>query len=269
MDKDELVKKLGEITVPDTVIECHRLKLRETLMAAVAVKGLQKEANFWSNVQSRLDELSNLFRRPAWRIATVSLATVLVVLTIYIGILMTGNVSPTVLASDIALNSPELPGLLEGNGEIRVLNVNITGGTARVICGRDIGNIVQADVDLGTKRVTRTQRLDSIYMPELSETLKADAVNIAMTDPRVKQMLSQGGSVRKVMPSFSSISGVSMINESGLKLVPSSGSAVVQMEMGGRCWLSQTNLNDHLVERIIEPQLRTPAPLPGNGTSPS
>jgi hypothetical protein len=45
-----------------------------------------------------------------------------------------------------------------------------------------------------------------------------------------------------------------------LKILSSGDKAVVQMDCGGRSWLIQTNLNDQQVERIIEPQLRTPVP---------
>ncbi len=260
MDNDELVKKLESLDVPDIPVESHRKKLREALLMAVAVKGLQRKATFWDNAISRLNSLSRRFARPAWKFASASLAAVLIILSVLLGFRITGNVSPTVLASSIALSSPELPGLLDGNGEIRVLNVNVTGRTARVICGRDIGSIVEADVDLSTRKVTRTQRLEGFFMPELTGPLKADAINIAMTDPRVKQMVSEGGSVRKVLPSLSSLAGVSMLNDNMLKLIPTPGTAVVQVELNGKSWLIQTNLNGRTVERIIEPQLRTPIP---------
>jgi len=69
------------------------------------------------------------------------------------------------------------------------------------------------------------------------------------------------------MPSLSSITGVSKIDENTLRLVPGTGAAVVQIELDGRSWLIQTNLNDRMVERIIEPQTWTPA-VPGHGMRP-
>lgn len=259
MDNDELIKKLERLDFPDAPVESHRLKLREALLAAVAVRGLEKETTFWDNVKSRLDYFGVLLQRPALRVAFSTGVALIIFLSLFLGYRLTGDVSPTVLASNIALNSPEVPGMLEGTGEIRVLNVNVSGGTAHVICGRNIGGVVQVDIDLKSKKMLRAQRLAGLCMSELTETIKADAINIAMADPRVKQMVSQGGNVKRVMPSLSSVSGVSQINDDILKILSSSDKAVVQMECGGRSWLIQTNLNEHQVERIIEPQLRTPA----------
>jgi hypothetical protein len=260
MDNDELVKKLERLDVPVVPVESHRLKLREALLTVVAVKGLRKEATFWDNVKARLDYFSVLLQRPAWRIAFSGTAALLITLSLFLGYRLTGDVSPTVLASNIALNSPEVPGMLDGTGDIRVLNVNFSNGTAHVICGRNIGSIVQVNIDLKEKKMLRTQRLAGLFMSELSEPLKADAISIAMADPRVKQMVSQGGSVKRVMPSLSSISGVSLLNDDMLKLLSLNDKAVVQIECGGRSWLIQTNLNERQVERIIEPQLRKSAP---------
>jgi hypothetical protein len=140
------------------------------------------------------------------------------------------------------------------------LNVNVSDGTAHVICGRNVGSVVQVDIDLKAKKMLRTQRLAGLSMSEHTETLKADAISIAMADPRVKQMVSQGGNVKMVMPLLSSVSGASQIDDYKLKILSSNDKAIVQMECGGRTWLIQTNLSEHQVERIIEPQLRTPAP---------
>lgn len=268
MHIDELIKRLENLDVPDIPIESHRRELREALLAAASVRGLQRENTFWDNLKLRFDSFSRLLQQPAWKFGATSLAVIVITLSVALGLQITGNVSPVVLASNIALNSPELPPLIDGNGEIRVLNVNVTGRTARVICGRDIGSIVEAEIDLSTRKVTRTQRLEGFFMPELTEPLKADAINIAMTDPRVKRLVSEGGSVRKVLPSLSSLAGVSMLNDNVLKLVPTPGTAVVQVELNGKSWLIQTNLNDKTVERITEPQYRIlPPSFWNNGKS--
>lgn len=260
MDNDELIRKLESTEVPDIQVETHRLKLREALIAASSVGGLEQEPTFWDRVKPYFDGFFILLQRPAWRFGLATAFVAVLALSVFEGWNITNNVSPTVLASDIALNDPELSGELQGTGEIRVLEVNITGGTAHVICGRDIGNIVQSEVDLKARKVVKTQHLNGVFVPELSDSSKSDAINIALTDSRVRQMVASGGNIKKVMPSFPSISGVSMSNDNVLKLVPGSDAAVVQVELDGKCWLIQTNLTDHRVEGIIEPQ-RTPVPV--------
>lgn len=260
MDKDELIKKLERLEFPDAPVESHRIRLKEALTDAVAVRGLEKETTFWDSVKSGLDHFGVLLQRPALRVAFSTGVALIVFLSLFLGYRLTGDVSPTVLASNIALNSPEVPGMLEGTGDIRVLSVNVSNDTAHVICGRNIGNVVQVDIDLKSRKTLRTERLAGLFMSELNETLKTDAINIAMADPRVKQMVSQGGNVKRVMPSLSSVSSVSPINDDILKILSSNDKVIVQMECGGRNWLIQTNLSDHQVERIIEPQMRTPAP---------
>ncbi len=259
MDKDRFTKKLESLDIPDILIEGHRRKLREALLSAAAVKGLRREETFLDSLDLQFDSFFRLWQRPAWKFAFSSLIVVGIMLSLTFGFRLSGDVSPTVLASNIALASPELPGLLEGNGEIRVLKVDLADQTARVICGRDIGTVVQADIDLKERRIIRTQRLEGLFMAELTENMKTQAITIASTDPRVKQILSQGARCRKVLPSFSSLLGVSKLDENTLKLVPSTDAAVVQIELNGRSWLIQTNLQDGMVERIIEPQRRTPA----------
>jgi len=133
-----------------------------------------------------------MWQRPVWKFASVTLVFILVFTSVFLRFNLFGNEPDTVLASNIALNSQEVPGLLDGKGEIRVLNVDVTGFTARVICGRDVSNIVQADVDLKARRVTRAQRFSGLFVPELAESQKADAVNIAGNDMRVRQMMMQG-----------------------------------------------------------------------------
>jgi hypothetical protein len=265
MDNDKLIEKLESLEVPDAPVESHRLKLREALMSTVAVRGLEKEPTYWDNLKSRLDSFGVLFQRPVLRVAFSACVALVVCLSLFLGYRLTGDVSPTVLASDIALNSPEVPGMLEGTGDVRILNINISNGTARVICGRNMGSIVQVDIDLKSRKMLRAQRLSGLFMSELTEIVKADAIKIAMADPRVKQMVLQGGRVKKVMPSLSAISGVTQINEDMLKILSSGDKAVVQMDCDGKSWLIQTNLNEHSVERIIEPQLRTPPALRNEG----
>jgi hypothetical protein len=269
MNNEELEKRLTGLDVPDITVVSHHLKLREALLATIAVRGLERESNFRDRFRPKWDAFSALWQRPVWRFTLSGAVALVITFSLFLGYRLTGDVSPAVLAADIALNNPDVPGMLEGTGEIRVLNIKISNGTACVICGRNIGSVVQVDIDLKSRKTLRAQRLNGLFLSELTEALKTDALKIAMADPRVKQMVSQGGNVRKVMPSLSSMSGVSQLNDDLLKILASSDKAVVQMECGGRSWLIQTNLNERLVERIIEPQRRVPAASPSNANKAS
>ena len=68
--------------------------------------------------------------------------------------------------------------------------------------GRETGAVVEANVNLKARTVTSVERLEGLFVPELTEAEKAKAINIALADPRVKEILDKGGRISKVFPSL-------------------------------------------------------------------
>ena len=163
------------------------------------------------------------------------------------------NTSPVTLASNIVRKDADIHQALGGDGEITILKVDIANGTARVLCGRGMGDLVEADVDLNTKMVTRFQRLQGLFVPELTDLAQANAINIALMDPQLQEVLNRGGEIVRVFPSFSSMSAVTVIDDKIVRIQPDSSLAVVEVELGGKSWFAHINLDDGKAEEIIEP----------------
>ena len=265
MDKSELENRLKNLEVPDVKLPGHRSKLRASLIAA-ATDSLP-ESNFWD---SSTDQFKIFFRslvQPWRKMVTVGLLAVILAFMGVIGSRTSGSVSPTVLAADIALSSPEINGQLSGDGEVHVLDIGITGEQARVVCGRDINHLIEANVDLKSRRIIRFQRLEGLFLSELAEKTRSEAIEIALTDPRVKQLMSGSGTVKRVMPSFASIFGITRDEENILKLLTEPDIVMVQIESDGHSWIAQISIKDRIVERIIELQIRMPGLLTGSNFS--
>ena len=200
-------------------------------------------------------------RQPTWKTVIAGVLAVALIAGLVIAVPSLTGPSPTALASEIARRDPQVQEAIGSWGEITVLKVEITGQTAHVLCGRETGAVVEANVNLKARTVTSVERLEGLFVPELTEAEKAKAINIALADPRVKEILDKGGRISKVFPSLSSMSAVFIINDRVIKLPPTTNMAIVQIESEANSWLVHVNLDKEKVERIIEPQSRIIPPF--------
>jgi hypothetical protein len=60
-----------------------------------------------------------------------------------------------------------------------------------------------------------------------------------------------------VYPIFSSVSNMSVIGGSFIKVTPAASQAIVPVQLDGKTWLAQVNIGENRVERIIEPEAGT------------
>jgi NAD-dependent SIR2 family protein deacetylase len=67
--------------------------------------------------------------------------------------------------------------------------------------------------------------------------------------------MDRGGSVGRVYPIFSSVSNMSIIGGSIIKVTPAASQAIVPLQLDGKTWLVQVNLEEKRTERIIEPEV--------------
>ncbi len=254
MDKDELINTLENLDLPDIVICSHRENLGKALQDAAYPADFEKRQAGYP----RLSLLDRLRYQPAWKVASAGLAVCLVIAVLAVFLPLVTAPSPDSLAVQIARNDPQIARTLHGEGNIDVLHLKIEGRTAQVVGTRGWGDIVEASIDLDAGKVVSARHLQGLYLPELTEMARAHALDIAMDDPRVKQILDKGGSVGRIFPSFSSLSSASMVGSDMVKIIPDTNLAILQIESQGKSWIIQINLDEMQVENIIEPQLKLP-----------
>jgi len=146
-------------------------------------------------------------------------------------------------AADIAQNSPQVRAAL-GDGEVQVVKViKVVDDKGTVICQGEMG-VVTAEVDLKTKEVT------VVSMPELTEAERAEAIQIAEADPRVKELLDDGATIGKVSPMYSF--GTRMNPATGETEEFSGTWARVAIELGERNWFAEVDLAEGKVVMLIK-----------------
>lgn len=269
MNEDELIKKIENARLPEIEVASHRRRLKEALMATASIQKHPGKLNIAESFFARVtDALLPLFASPRRR-AAVSFALAVVIIGLVMRPVWIARSSPVALASGIAEGDSELQTLLSGGGKVSVLDVAVDGSAAHLVCTGATGDLAEVDVDLEARIITRRQRLEGIFLAELGEEARRSALSIALTDPRVREIFASGGSVRRVLPSFSSLSGVSVLDGRYTKLHTTPEGAIIQLELNGRSWLVQTNLEEEKVERVIEPERRYfPRPASFSGFRP-
>jgi hypothetical protein len=125
---------------------------------------------------------------------------------------------------------------------------------ASVVCGRCMGDVIEADVDMNVKTVVSARRYEGLFVPELTREAREHALNIAAADDRVKSIMDRGAKVERVFPIFSQISNMSVISGSILKVTPAAEQAIVSMQLDAKTWLVLVDLEKGRVERVTEPE---------------
>ncbi|MCX5992611.1 MAG: hypothetical protein NT177_00160 [Chloroflexi bacterium] len=254
MKKEALIRKLEKADLPELLIAGHRNRLRKVLLdgayAGSTAAGKQASGYTGNIFNSLLDWL----RAPAWRMAAASGLALFIVAAVLSLSFYLAAPAPSVIAADVVKNDPGIQQRLNGTGEIIIIRVDVRDGMASVVCGRCMGDFIEADVDMNVKVVVSTRRYEGLFMPELAPNTREQAVNIALSDPRVKSIMDRGGSLGRVFPIFSSVSNMTVIGGSIIKVTPAASQAIVPLQLDGKTWLVQVNLEENRTERIIEPQ---------------
>jgi hypothetical protein len=254
MKKEQLLKRLESVGLPDMLVAGHKARLKQALvMGAPAVNYARKP---YPQTGSIIEGLLSWFRGPTWRTALASSVSV-IVLGLVLGVVVYfANPSPAVLAADLVKRDPGIQHKLSWTGEIIIVRVEIRDRMASVVCGRSMGDFIEADVDMDGRTVVNTRRFEGLFIPEISYEAQDSAIKVARSDPGVKAMLDKGAVIGRVFPVFSSIQGITIINGNLVKVTPATTQAVVPVILDGKAWLVQVNLQGEKVERIIEPQSR-------------
>jgi len=254
MKKEALIRNLEKAGPPELLIAGHRDVLKKVLLEGACDVSAATGRQVTGYPRNIFSDVLDWLRAPAWRMAAASGLALFIVAAVLSLSFYLAAPAPSVIAADLVKNDPGIQQRLNGTGEIIIIRVDVRDGMASVVCGRCMGDFIEADVDMNVKAVVSTRRYEGLFMPELAQNTREQAVNIAVSDPRVKGIMDRGGSVGRVFPIFSSVSNMSVIGGSIIKVTPAASQAVVPLQQNGKTWLVQVNLGDNLVERIIEPQ---------------
>jgi hypothetical protein len=257
MKKEALIRKLENADLPELLIAGHRERLRKVLLEGVYTGSTYKSTREAGSRRNILNRLLDWLRAPAWRMAAASGMALIIVAAVLSLAFYLSAPSPSVIAADVVKHDPGIQQRLNGTGEIMIIRVDVRGGMASVVCGRCMGDFIEADVDMNVKAVVSTRRYEGLFMPELAPESREQAINIAVSDPRLKSIMDKGGSVGRVYPIFSSVSNMSIIGGSIIKVTPAASQAIVPVQFEGKTWLAQVNIEENRVERIVEPEAGT------------
>jgi len=253
MKKEQLLKKLENVELPELLVASHKAKLKQVLLEGVPSTGEVDADTVLERIASSLKASVSWLSGPAWRTALASGLSILFIGALLAVSFYISRPSPAAIAADVVKNDPGIQQRLSGAGDIIIVRVEVRDGMASVVCGRSMGDFIEADVDIQCKSVVNTRRYEGLFIPEMPLQSQDSAVKIAIADPTVKTMLNKGGNVGKVFPIFSAITSIT-IDGNLVKVTPAATQAVVPIYLNGKAWLVQVNLEEQKIERIIEPQ---------------
>jgi hypothetical protein len=254
MKKEELIKRLERVELPDMQVLGHKQRLKQVLIESAVPGHLTLKKAFRDERRSGFGAFLDWLRGPAWRPAVASALSVIVLGAILASVFYVVAPSPSVIAADVVKKDPSIQQKLSGNGEIIIVRVEVQDRIARVVCGRGMGDFIEADVDISGRTVVTTRRFEGLFMAELAPEAHENAINIALLDPRIKPLLSKCATVGRVFPVFSGISSIAISNNNIVKVTPSAYHAIVPIYVDGKAWLVDVNLDEKKIDRIIEPQ---------------
>jgi hypothetical protein len=252
MKKEQLLKRLETVALPDMMVASHRASLKQALMNGPATTRYASKP--FRRMDSMVERLLSWLKGPVWRTALASSLSLIVIGSILGMVFYFASPSPAAVAADVVRHDPMIQSKLSGSGDIIIVRVEVREKIASVVCGRSIGDFIEADVDMQGHTVVNTRRFEALFIPEISQEAQDAAIKIARSDQSVKGMLTQGAVIGSVFPVFSSIQSITVVNGNLVKVTPATTQAVVPVMLAGKAWLVQVNLQSEKVERIIEPQ---------------
>jgi hypothetical protein len=256
MKKEQLLKRLETVELPELLVVGHKERLKQALMEGVLISQDAGKSVTGGRALFDFSGLVSWLKGPAWHTALASSLSLVVIGLVLATVLYFAGPSPAVVAADVVKRDAGIQQKLSGTGDIIIVRVEVRDRMASVVCGRSMGDFIEADVDVEGRTVVNTRRFEGLFMPEIPREAQDAAVKIAMTDAGVKAMLDRGAVIGRVFPVFSSIQSITIVNGNLVKVTPATTQAAVPVLMGDRAWLVQVNLQNEKIERIIEPQSR-------------
>ena len=257
MKKEQLLKRLENIDLPELLVVSHKARLKKALLEGISTRQAISKSPSRGRIVSWLEGLVSWLKGPVWRTALASSLTLIVIGAICGVAFYFASPSPAVIAADIVKKDPGIQQRLSGAGDIIIVRVEVRERMATVVCGRSMGDFIEADVDIPGRAIVNTKRFEGLFIPEVPLEAQDSAVKIASSEPSVKAMLDKGATIGRIFPIFSSISSIAIVNGTILKVSPAATQAVVPIIVNDKVWMVQVNLEQNRVERIIEPQYKS------------
>ena len=143
----------------------------------------------------------NVLGQPKWKLATAVTAVVALIVTLTLALPSFGGDEDMALAAGkLAQNSEAVKAACGGEGEVEILDISTHDGKGYVLCTTNMGQLINANIDLDEMNIEATEPVD---LPGVSPVEKAQAVDIAKTDPTVNALLENGGRINSVYPVYS------------------------------------------------------------------
>lgn len=256
MKKEQLLKNLETTELPELLVVGHKERLKHALLEGVQLDDNTGKQAAAQGDGSGLGGLWHWLRGSVLRTALASTLSLVVIGILLAAAMYFARPSPAVVAADIVKRDAGIQQKLSGAGEIIIVRVEIHERMASVVCGRSMGDFIEADVDVDGRTVVSTRRFEGVFMPEISSEAQDMAIKIARNEATVKALLDKGADVGRVFPVFSSIQGIAIVNGNLVKVTPTTAQAAVPIILENKVWLVQINLQTEKIERIIEPQSR-------------
>jgi len=193
------------------------------------------------------------FRR--WLRPVTAAAAIVAVIAVLLVAQPWGMESPEVMAASIVRNSPEVQAALNGE-EIEEVEVTTKvvddEGNVLMMLVRTEERVVAAEVNLETKKVTE---IVHVNVPDFQPGDEQKAIAIAKTDPKVQELLAQGGVIGEVHLGYSidieRVTGPDGVTPKEGTVTPT---ALLTIELDGKDWNIVVNPHEGRVLSIGQSQ---------------
>lgn len=243
MKEEDLIKRLENVKLPDIKPQGHQRRLRMALLDT-GYRKRQRQNAIWELVKSKVKGVKDamikglISRQPVWKIATVGVCAVALVLGLSLAIPFTPE-SVYAQAEEIVQNSPEIRAAIGEVTEVKV--INIVDGT---VIAQGKAGTVTATLDLEVKKVT------DLAFFTVDEQV---AIDIAKADPRVQELLDLGAVIGKVSTLY--VSGAVGNVATGEMEGFTETFMMVEIEDSENIYVAHVNLTEGKLVRLTETPL--------------
>ncbi len=200
MKNEDLIKKLESARLPEAELHTHRRLLKTALLKNYESASNKTAAAVKRRTIPIMNTITGFFgsNRPVWQKALASTFAVFVLLIAALAVTMSPLVRDyEAMAVEAALNDPEVQQIMEDE-EIDMKNIKI----AAVF---DTDNGLKYYVGIGEKNIVAVELSKWLFNAEIVEVLiettpvtdtkKQELIEIACTDPEIKDLFEQGASI--------------------------------------------------------------------------
>jgi len=230
-------------------------KVKQSL---VSLRDFSAPENLTETTMTKVKASTAENRSRNWRRLVLTAGAAVIILAILLVTQPWGIKSPEAMAASIVRNSPEVQAALNGEEikEVEVTTKIVDGeGNVLMMLVKTEARAVVTRVNLETKQVTEIVRVN---VPDFEPGDEQKAIDIAMADPRVQELLAQGGVVKEVHLGHSiDIAQVTGPDGVTRKEGTAKPTAFVFIDLKGKAWSVAVDLDEERVMGIGKPSAAT------------